>query len=59
MTEDLDAYIAGAAAVLGIPLRPEWLASIRTNLEVSLRHADAVLAFDLPDEAEPAPVFRP
>jgi hypothetical protein len=32
--------------------------AIRLHLAVSLRHADAVLAFDLPDDTDPAPVFR-
>lgn len=53
----LDAFIAAATAVLGIQIDPAWQDAIRANLAVTLRHAAAVAAFDLPDEAEPAPVF--
>ncbi len=55
---DLDAMIDAAAAVLGITVAPEWRAAIRMHLAISLGHAHAVAAFVLPDDAEPAPVFR-
>ncbi len=54
----LDDFIATAAATLDLPLDPAWQASIKANLEVTLRHAATVAEFPLPDEAEPAPVFR-
>ena len=56
--ETLDRMIDAAEPVLGIPVDPAWRASIRTHLEISLRHALAITSFPLPDEAEPAPVFR-
>ena len=56
--DPLDALIEAGTALLGIPVDPAWHESIRFNLEVTLRHAAAVEAFQLPDEAEPAPVFR-
>ncbi len=60
MTEaELDAFIDAAAAVLGLPIAPEWRAAVRGNLALSLRMAALVGAFELPDEAEPAPVFTP
>jgi hypothetical protein len=31
---------------------------VKANLEVTLRHADMVAEFGLPDDAEPAPVFK-
>ena len=34
------------------------LPAIRTHLEITLRFARQVEEFDLPDEAEPAPIFR-
>lgn len=58
-TDDLDALIAAGAALLGIPLRPEWREAIRMHLAISLDHARAVTEFPLPDDAEPAPVFEP
>jgi Protein of unknown function (DUF4089) len=57
VADPLDGFIAAAARMLALPLEPQWLASIKTNLEVNLRAATFVAAFALPDEAEPAPVF--
>jgi hypothetical protein len=54
---ELDALIDAAAPALGLEVRPEWRAAVRTNLAVSLRMGAAVLEFPLGDEAEPAPVF--
>ncbi len=54
----LEAYIKAAAAALGIPLEDAWMPSIRANLAVSLRLANIVADFELPDEIEPAPVFE-
>lgn len=53
----LDAYVEAALTVNAIPVAPEWLAQIRFNLVIGLRHARAVDAFALPDEAEPAAIF--
>ena len=59
MTKDsLDDFIAGAARALSLTLDPEWGPAVRGNLIVTLHHAATVAEFDLPDEAEPAPVFR-
>jgi hypothetical protein len=55
---DLDDFIDTAAAALGLPLDPAWKPSVKANLEVTLKHANLVAAFALPDEAEPAPVFK-
>jgi Protein of unknown function (DUF4089) len=54
----LDRFIETGAAVLDLPVDAAWLPAIRANLKVTLGHAADVAAFDLPDEAEPAPVFR-
>ena len=56
--ETMDALIDAAGPMLGIPVEPAWRASIRTHLAISLHHALAVAAFGLPDETDPAPVFR-
>ena len=55
---DLDAYIDAAAQALGIPVRPEWVPEIRANLEVTFRLAALLGEKELPDDAEPAPVFK-
>jgi hypothetical protein len=58
MSDPLDPMIEAGCALLGITPEPSWLPTIRQNLEVSLRLARLVEEFPLPDEAEPAPVFR-
>jgi len=56
--ETLDAFIEAAARALSLPIEPEWKPAIRANLQATLKHAAGVDEFPLPDEAEPAPVFR-
>jgi len=56
--ETLDAYIEAAARALSLPIEPEWKPAIRANLQATLKHAALVDELPLPDEAEPAPVFR-
>jgi hypothetical protein len=58
MPDHLDAYIDAAAQALGIPVAPEWKPTVRANLEVTFRLAALVGEKALPDDAEPAPVFR-
>jgi hypothetical protein len=54
----LEAYIRAAAVALASPLEDTWMPAVRANLAVSLRLASIVTDFDLPDDAEPAPVFE-
>ncbi len=54
----LDAWISAGTALLGIPIQPEWRAAIRQHLTITFGHASTVLAFKLPDEADPAPIFH-
>jgi len=54
----LDDFMVSAAAALGLPLDEAWKPAVKANLEVTLRHAAAVTEFKLPDDAEPAPVFK-
>jgi hypothetical protein len=55
--DDLDAFITAGTALLHLPIQPAWRAAIRLHLEISMTLADIVLAFPLPDESDPAPVF--
>jgi Protein of unknown function (DUF4089) len=57
-TDNLDVLIAASAQALDLPVDPAWYPAVRFNLEVTLRFATLIAAFPLPDEAEPAPVFR-
>jgi len=56
---DLDAALDAGLRLLGIPIRPEWRDSIRFYFATNEHLALTVAAFELPDEADPAPVFRP
>jgi hypothetical protein len=55
---DLDALIEAVRWLFGLEIRPEWHGAIRQHLRVSLDHAQNVSDFPLPDEPEPAPVFK-
>ena len=57
-TDPLDDLIDASARALKLPVEPAWKPTIRFNLGVTLKLAAYVEAFELPDEAEPAPVFR-
>lgn len=54
----LDTYIDAAAEALALPVEPAWRPAVKANLQVTLRLAAVVAQFELPDEAEPAPVFE-
>jgi hypothetical protein len=57
-TDSLDAYVDAAAAALGVPIDEAWKPEIRANLAVTFRLAALVGEKELPDDAEPAPVFK-
>jgi hypothetical protein len=54
----LDDFIVAGARALGLAIDKTWMPAVRTHLEITLRHGATVAAFGLPDEAEPAPVFK-
>ena len=54
----VDALVVAGAQALGLTLDPSWQASVKSNLQLILRHAALVDEFALPDDAEPAPVFQ-
>jgi len=55
--KDIDAYIDATAQVLGLGVEQAWKPAVRANLEVTFKLAALVAEKDLPDDAEPAPVF--
>jgi hypothetical protein len=57
-TDSLDDYIDAAAEALKIQIDATWKPAVRSNLQIVLQHAAKVDAFPLPDDAEPAPVFK-
>jgi len=54
----LDALIDAGTAVVGIEMKPEWRQAVRMHLVISLGHAVTVMEAPLPDDLDPAPVFR-
>jgi hypothetical protein len=56
--KSLDDFVMSAAAALGLPLQEAWKPSVKANLDVTLKHAASVAEFKLPDDAEPAPIFK-
>jgi hypothetical protein len=56
--DPIAALIAAGTQTLSLPLEPAWKDAVAFHLRLILRHAALVDGFELPDEAEPAPVFR-
>ncbi len=56
--DPLDDFITAAAHARALPIDPAWKPAIHAHLEVTLRLGKLVEDFSLPDDAEPAPVFR-
>jgi Protein of unknown function (DUF4089) len=56
--DPLDRLVDAAARALALPLDPAWKPMVKANLEVTLRLAGLFADFPLPDDAEPAPVFK-
>ena len=56
--DSLDDFITAAADALALPVDPAWRPAVRTHLEITLILGKSIEDFDLPDDAEPAPVFR-
>ncbi len=55
----LAGWVAQAAAALALPVEPSWQEAVAANLRTILDHAAACTDPALPDEIDPAPVFRP
>jgi len=55
--DSLDDYIDAASKLLRLPVKNAWKPAVCANLEVSMRFARQVDAFEFPDEAEPANIF--
>ena len=56
--DPLDDFVNAAARVLELKIETAWNPAVRANLAAILRHAAAVSAFAIADDAEPAPVFQ-
>jgi Protein of unknown function (DUF4089) len=56
--ETLAAIVAAGSNAMALPIEPAWKATIKLNLHLLFTHAGLVDEFSLPDDSEPAPVFR-
>ena len=56
--EALDSLVAASALALGLRIDPAWNDRIVFNLRLIMNHAALIDEFPLPDDIEPAPVFR-
>jgi len=56
---DAEAYVDAAAALVGLPLDPAHRPGVVLNLERIAQMAGLIMAFLLPDETDPAPVYEP
>jgi Protein of unknown function (DUF4089) len=58
MSDPLDNAIDTLSEALRIPVRADWKAEVKTQLQVILRHGSLVTEFPLPDDIEPAPIYE-
>ena len=58
-TFDPAAHVAHMEAVLGLTIEEAWRPIVVAHLGAIAKAAALVMAFDLPEDAEPAPVFTP
>ena len=58
MADPLDDYIDAVGKALKLPIEESWKPAVKANLDVSLKLAGLVDEFPLPDETEPASIFR-
>jgi hypothetical protein len=56
---DVEIYVDAAAALIGLPLDPAHRPGVILNMQRIAEMAGLVMAFPLPEETEPAPVFLP
>jgi hypothetical protein len=54
----VERLVTAAGETLALPIDASWRAGVAFNLRLLLKHAALIGDFALPDEAEPAPVFR-
>ncbi|HEV8680524.1 MAG TPA: DUF4089 domain-containing protein [Stellaceae bacterium] len=56
---DAAVYVDATAALIGLPLDSTHRPGVVINMQRIAEMAALVMAFPLPDDVEPAPVFRP
>jgi len=56
---EAESVIDAMALFLALPVKPEYRPGIAAHLQAARRIAGPLLALDLGDHAEPAPVYTP
>jgi hypothetical protein len=56
---DIESHVKLTAEAIGLGIPPQYLAGVVANFKRSADMAAHVMAFPLPTEVEPAPVYRP
>ena len=56
--DPIDDFIGTSALALDLRIASAWLPAVRENLRAILYLGATVSKFQLPDDVEPAPVFR-
>ncbi len=54
----IETLVVATAQALALPLDPAWHNDVKRNVRLLYVHAALIDDFTLPDESEPAPVFR-
>jgi Protein of unknown function (DUF4089) len=53
-----DDLIEAAARIVTLNIEPAQQPAVRANLQVIFGQATLFMAFELPDDTEPAPIFK-
>ncbi len=56
---DLEAFLDHMAALVGTTIPEQYRAEVIAYLKLTRTIAQPMLEFELPEDTEPAPVFRP
>jgi hypothetical protein len=56
---DWETYLEAVGGLIGMPVAPEHRAATIAQLKLNAAIAAPLLAFDMPEGTNPAPVFKP
>ncbi|TPQ50161.1 DUF4089 domain-containing protein [Prosthecomicrobium hirschii] len=56
---DAAAHVAHMEKMLGLTIEEAWRPSVVANMAAIAKAAELALSVDIPEDSEPAPVFRP
>jgi hypothetical protein len=56
--DHLTDLIDASGKAFELTIESAWRPAVRANLQVIFRQATLFMAFELPDDAEPAPIFK-